>query len=210
MRRRWSSVTRWGRRCPRDRADRHRRARASLAAAVLARRCPRLTVRYAWARASRIIGDSLPFWVDLKLRPATIAYARCSLVAGALSALPAQRPRARPSSGTAGITSTGGTMSSAASGRSSSAPVACTLLWCPPRWASSPTPQRPVEVAAFRRALLTFRRRGQRSARRRARCADDGQSPRVARAYEELAIRLREAWCDSRGVQRSPADDVPE
>src|SRR4029453_9458991 len=33
------------------------------------------TMRHAWARAPLITGEDLPFWVDLKLEPATIVYA---------------------------------------------------------------------------------------------------------------------------------------
>ena len=61
----------------------------ALAAAVLALLVAQTTVRYAWARASQIIGDDgLPFWVDLKLEPATVAYALLlALVAAALIGL---------------------------------------------------------------------------------------------------------------------------
>ena len=60
----------------------------ALAAAVLGLVVAQTTVRYAWARASQIIGDGLPFWVDLKLEPATIAYALLlALVAAALIGL---------------------------------------------------------------------------------------------------------------------------
>ncbi len=40
----------------------------ALAAAVLGLVVAQTTVRYAWARASQIIGDGLPFWVDLTAR----------------------------------------------------------------------------------------------------------------------------------------------
>ncbi len=61
----------------------------ALAAAVLGLVVAQTTVRYAWARASQIIGeDGLPFWVDLTLEPATIAYALLlALVAAALIGL---------------------------------------------------------------------------------------------------------------------------
>jgi hypothetical protein len=60
----------------------------TLAAAVLGLVVAQTTVRYAWARASQITGDDLPFWVDLKLEPATIAYALLiALVAAALIGL---------------------------------------------------------------------------------------------------------------------------
>src|SRR5439155_20428371 len=47
----------------------------ALAAAILGLVGAQTTVRYAWAQASQITGEDLPFWVDLRLEPATIAYA---------------------------------------------------------------------------------------------------------------------------------------
>jgi len=47
----------------------------ALAAAVLGLVVAQTTVRFAWARASQLMEDGLPFWVDLTLEPATIAYA---------------------------------------------------------------------------------------------------------------------------------------
>src|SRR4051794_29872553 len=85
----------------------------TLAAAVLGLIVAQTTVRYAWAHASQIIGDDLPFWVDLKLEPATIAYALLlALVAAALiGLLPALKATgASVQRGLQGITSTGGTM----------------------------------------------------------------------------------------------------
>src|SRR4030095_3842024 len=85
----------------------------TLAAAVLGLVVAQTAVPYAWARATQIMGDDLPFWVDLKLEPATIAYALLlALVAtamiGLLPALKATRASVPP--GLQGITSTGGTM----------------------------------------------------------------------------------------------------
>src|SRR6188474_629294 len=85
----------------------------ALAAAALGLVVAQTTVRYAWARASQITGDSLPFWVDLRLEPATIAYALVlALVAAALiGLLPALKATgASIQRGLQGITSTGGTM----------------------------------------------------------------------------------------------------
>src|SRR3954470_7306110 len=85
----------------------------TLAAAMLGLAVAQATVRYAWTRASQIIGDDLPFWVDLKLEPATIAYALLlALVAAALiGLLPALKATgASVQRGLQGITSTGGTM----------------------------------------------------------------------------------------------------
>ncbi len=85
----------------------------ALAAAVLGLVVAQATVRVAWARASQIIGDDLPFWVDLKLEPVTVAYALLlALVAAALiGLLPALKATASSiHRGLQGITSTGGTM----------------------------------------------------------------------------------------------------
>src|SRR5207237_8409203 len=85
----------------------------ALAAAMLGLVVAQTTVRYAWARASQIIGDDLPFWVDLRLEPATIAYALLlALVAAALiGLLPALKATGvSVQRGLKGITSTGGTM----------------------------------------------------------------------------------------------------
>src|SRR6188472_2801386 len=128
----------------------------ALAAAVLGLVVAQTTVRYAWDRASQITGEGLPFWVDLKLEPATIAYALLlALVAAALiGLLPALTATgASVQRGLQGITSTGGTMKfggiwSFIVG----AQVACTLLFVPaavgvyttsvqnrPKWTAFPT-----------------------------------------------------------------------
>ena len=172
----------------------------ALAAAVLGLVVAQTTVRYAWARASQIIGDGLPFWVDLTLEPATIAYALLlALVAAALiGLLPAVKATGVSiQRGLQGITSTGGTMKfggiwSFIVG----AQVACTLLFVPAAvgiytnsrqqqstWAAFPTER-----------YLTFRLRMDNEALAgEGRVPDDGQiGARRARAYEELASRLRE------------------
>jgi predicted permease len=172
----------------------------TLAAAVLGLVVAQTTVRYAWARASQIIGDGLPFWVDLRLEPATIAYALLlALVAAALiGLLPALKATgASVQRGLQGITSTGGTMKfggiwSFIVG----AQVAFTLLFVPAAvgiytnslhdkstWAAFPTEH-----------YLTFRLRMDNEAPAGERgVPDDGQiGARRARAYEELADRLRE------------------
>jgi len=158
------------------------------------------TVRYALARASQISGDSMPFWVDLTLEPITIAYALLlALVAAALiGLLPALKATsASVQRGLQGITSTGGTMKfggiwSFIVG----AQVAFTLLFVPAAvgiytnslqnrstWAAFPTER-----------YLTFNLRMDNEALAGERGApDDGQiGARRARAYEELARRLRE------------------
>src|SRR6188474_1663663 len=85
----------------------------TLSAAVLGLVVAQTTVRYAWARATLITGEDLPFWVDLRLEPATIAYALLlALVAAAMiGLLPALRAtRASVQRGLQGITGAGGTM----------------------------------------------------------------------------------------------------
>ena len=172
----------------------------ALAAAVLGLVVAQTTVRFAWARASQIIGDGLPFWVDLKLEPATIAYALLlALVAAAMiGLLPALKATgASVQRGLQGITSTGGTMNfggiwSFIVG----AQVACTLLFVPAAvgiFTNSLHDQ--SRRAAFpAERYLTFRLRMDNEALAGERgVPDDGQiGARRARAYEELAGRLRE------------------
>jgi predicted permease len=172
----------------------------TLAAAVIGLVVAQTTVRYAWARASQIIGDEgLPFWVDLRLEPATIAYALLlALVAAALiGLLPALKAtRASVRAGLQGITSTGGTMKfggiwSFIVG----AQVACTLLFVPAavgiftntvhdraRWAF-PTER----YLTFRLSMDDEALAGEHGV------PDDRQiAARRALAYEEFASRLRE------------------
>jgi predicted permease len=172
----------------------------ALAAAVLGLVVAQSTVRYAWAQASQSTRDGLPFWVDLRLEPATIAYALLlALVAAAMiSLLPALKATGGSVlRGLQGITSTGGTMKfggiwSFIVG----AQVACTLLFVPaavgiatnslryePRWSAFPAER-----------YLTLRLKMDNEALAGERGApDDGQiGARRARAYEELAGRLRE------------------
>jgi predicted permease len=171
----------------------------ALAAAMLGLVVAQTTVRYAWIRASQIIGDDLPFWVDLTLEPATIAYALLlALVAAALiGLLPALKATGvSVQRGLQGITSTGGTMGfggiwSFIIG----AQVACTLLFVPAavgifttlhdqsRWAAFPTER-----------YLTFRLRMDNEALAGEHgVPDDGQiAARRALAYEAFAGRLRE------------------
>ncbi len=173
----------------------------ALAAAVLALVVAQTTVRYAWERATQIVGDDgLPFWVDLKLEPATVAYALLlALVAAALiGLLPALKATgACIQRGLQGITSTGGTMKfggiwSFIVG----AQVACTLLFVPaaigiyttsvqnrPKWTAFPT----EHYLTFRLRMDTEALAGERG------LADDTQiGARRALAYESLAGRLRE------------------
>jgi putative ABC transport system permease protein len=172
----------------------------TLAAAGLGLVIAQTTVRYALVHASRLTGDGLPFWVDLTLEPATIGYALLlALVAAALiGLLPALKATsAAVQRGLQGVTSTGGTMK--LGGIWSfiiGAQVAFTLLFVPAavgiyttslqqqsRWAAFPTDH-----------YLTFRLGIDNEA-----LAGEGGVPderqigaRRARAYEELARRLRE------------------
>ncbi len=172
----------------------------ALAAAVLGLVVAQTTVRYAWARASQIIGDGLPFWVDLTLEPATIAYALLlALVAAALiGLLPALKATgASVQRGLQGITSTGGTMKfggiwSFIVG----AQVACTLLFVPAAVGiftnSLHVQSRSAAFPTERYLTLNLRMDNEALAGERG-VPDDGQiGARRARAYEELAGRLRE------------------
>jgi predicted permease len=172
----------------------------ALAAAVLGLVAAQSTVRYVWARASQNIGDGLPFWVDLRLEPATIAYALLlALVAAVLIGL---LPALKATGGSVlrglqGITSTGGTMKfggiwSFIVG----AQVACTLLFVPAAvgiasdslrdessWPAFPTER----YLTLRLTMDNEALAGERGV------PEEGQiGARRARAYEELARRLRE------------------
>jgi putative ABC transport system permease protein len=172
----------------------------ALAAAVLGLVVAQTTVRYAWARATQIVGDSLPFWVDLKLEPVTIAYALLlALVAAALiGLLPALKATgASVQRGLQGITSTGGTMKfggiwSFIIG----AQVAFTLLFVPAAVGIfTNTLQEQSRRAPFpSERYLTFSLRMDNEALAGERGVPDDRQigARRARAYEELAGRLRE------------------
>ncbi len=172
----------------------------ALAAAVLGLVVAQTTVRYAWARASQITGESLPFWVDLKLEPATIAYALLlALVAAVLiGLLPALKATGvSVQRGLQGITSTGGTMGfggiwSFIIG----AQVACTLLFVPAAVGifTNTFHDRSKSAAFPTERYLTFNVRMDNEALAGERGVPDDEQigARRARAYEELAGRLRE------------------
>ena len=173
----------------------------ALAAAVLGLVVAQTTVRHAWTRARQIIGDALPFWVDLTLEPATVAYALLlALVAAALiGLLPALKATgASIQRGLQGITSTGGTMKfggiwSFIVG----AQVACTLLFVPAAVGIYTTSQRQNQStwAPFpKERYLTFRLKMDNEALAGERgVPEDAQiAARRALAYEEFAGRLRE------------------
>lgn len=172
----------------------------TLAAAALGLVVAQVTVRYAWARASQIIGDGLPFWVDVKLDPATIAYALLlALVAAALVGLvPALKATgASVHRGLQGITSTGGTMKfggiwSFIVG----AQVAATLLFVPAAVGifTNSLQERSKSAAFPAERYLTFNLTMDDEALAGERgVPDEAQiSARRARAYEDLAGRLRE------------------
>jgi predicted permease len=172
----------------------------TLAAAVLGLVVAQTTVRYAWARASQITGEDLPFWVDLRLEPATIAYAL--LLALAAAALIGLLPALKATSafvqrGLQGITSTGGTMKfggiwSFIIGTQ----VAFTLLFVPAAVGIfTNTLQERSRPAAFpSERYLTFRLGMDNEALAGEQGVPDDRQigARRARAYEELADRLRE------------------
>jgi predicted permease len=172
----------------------------ALAAAVLGLVVAQTTVRYAWARASQITGDILPFWVDLKLEPATIAYALLlALVAAALiGLLPALKAtRTSVHRGLQGITSTGGTMRfggiwSFIIG----AQVACTVLFVPAAVGIfTNTIDEQSRRAAFpTERYLTFRLGMDNEALAGEHGVPDDReiAARRAQAWETLAARLRE------------------
>jgi predicted permease len=171
----------------------------TLAAAVLGLIVAQTTVPYAWGRVSQIIGDDLPFWVDLKLEPVTIAYALLlALVAAALiGVLPALKAtRASVHRGLQGITSTGGTMTfggiwSIIIG----AQVACTLLFVPAAVGifTNTIDARSKQAAFPSEHYLTFRLTMDDEAAAGEHGVPDEKDigARRAGAYEALADRLR-------------------
>jgi len=172
----------------------------ALAAALVGLVAAQTTVRYVWVRASQIMGESLPFWVDLKLEPASIAYALLlALVAAAMiGLLPALKATgASVQRGLQGIPSTGGTMKfggiwSFVIG----AQVAFTLVCVPAaagissyvlrdqaRWTEFPAER----YLTFRLSMDNEALAGEHGV------PDDGQiAARRALAYEKFAARLRE------------------
>jgi predicted permease len=172
----------------------------TLAAAVIGLVVAQTTVRYAWARASQITGDGLPFWVDLTLEPAAVAYALLlALVAAAMIGL---LPALKATGGSVlrglqGITSTGGTMKfggiwSIIIG----AQVAFTLLFVPAAvGVFTNTLQDQSRSAPFpSERYLTFRLSVDNEALAGEQGVPDDEKigARRARAYEGLAGRLRE------------------
>ena len=172
----------------------------TLTAAVLGLVVAQTAVRYAWARASQIMADGLPFWVDLTLEPATIAYALLlALVAAAMiGLLPALKATgASVQRGLQGITSAGGTMKFGGIWSFMiGAQVAFTLLCLPAAAGISSNLLRDQSTRAEFPAerYLTFRLSMDNEALAGEHgVPDDGQiAARRARAYEELAGRLRE------------------
>jgi hypothetical protein len=150
----------------------------TLTAATLGLVVAQTTVRYAWARASLLTGDDLPFWVDLRLEPVTVAYAL--LLALAAAALIGLLPALKATGGSVlrglqGITSTGGTMKfGGVWSFIVGAQVACTLLFVPARRGDlHHRPPREGDDGRVSIGALPHvpSQRGQRSAGRRARCA---------------------------------------
>jgi predicted permease len=172
----------------------------TLTTAVLGLVGAQASVRYAWSRARLIVGDDLPFWVDLKLEPITIAYALLLAIVAAvlISVLPALRATGTSvRRGMQDITSTGGTMKfggiwSFIVG----AQVAFTLLFVPAAVGIYTTSVRGQSMSAAlpTEHYLTFRLRMDNEALTgEPGLPDDRQiGTRRAQAYEALAGRLRE------------------
>jgi predicted permease len=172
----------------------------TLTAAMLGLVAAQATVRYVLARAIQMTGESLPFWVDLKLEPASIAYALLlALVAAAMiGLLPALKAtRASVHRGLQGITSAGGTMKfggiwSFVIG----AQVAFTLLFLPAAVGISSTAlgDQAGWTAFPAEHYLTFSLSVDNEALAGEHgVPNDGQiGARRALAYEEFAGRLRE------------------
>jgi predicted permease len=171
----------------------------ALAAALVGLVVAQTTVRYAWARAGQLIGEGLPFWVDLALEPATVGYAvLLAVVATAMiGLLPALKATgASIQRGLQGITSTGGTMKfggiwSFIVG----AQVACTLLFVPAAVGifantledQSTSAEFPAEQ------YLTFRLGMDDEALAGEELPDDSRiAARRAVAYDAFAARVRE------------------
>jgi predicted permease len=172
----------------------------ALAAALLGLVVAQTTVRYAWARASQIRGEALPFWVDLRLEPVTVAYALLLALAAAamIGLLPALKATGTSVQlGLKGLTGSGGTMKfggiwSFVIG----AQVAFTLLCLPPalgiftnflrgqaKWAELPAER----YLTFRLSVDNEALAGERDV------PDETQiAARRALASEALAGRLRE------------------
>ena len=172
----------------------------ALLASVLGLLVAQMMVRYAWARATQIMGESLPFWVDLRLEPVTVVYALgLALVAASLiGILPALKATgASVQRGLKTMTSTGGTM--AFGGVWSfiiGAQVACTLLFVPAAvgiftnalnaqsaWDAFPTKQ----YLTFRLTIDNEALDGNAGIPR-----DEEIGARRARAFDELSRRIRE------------------
>jgi predicted permease len=172
----------------------------TLTAAVLGLVVAQTTVRYALGQATLITGESLPFWVDLTLEPASIVYALLlALVAAALiGLLPALKAtRASVRAGLQGITGTGGT---AGFGGIWSfiigAQVAFTLLFVPAAVGvfTNTLDDQPKGAAFPTERYLTFGLTIDNEALAGERGVPDDAAiaARRARAYEEFARRLRE------------------
>jgi putative ABC transport system permease protein len=171
----------------------------ALAAALLGLVVAQIAVRYAWLRAAQIIGEGLPFWVDVRLEPVTVAYALllALVAAGMIGLLPALKAtRASVHQGLQGTTGAGGTIKfggiwSFIIG----AQVACTLLVVPAvvgiytsslhqesMWAEFPTER----YLTFRLGINNEAPAGEDGVP-----ADEQVAAHRARAYEALAGRLR-------------------
>jgi predicted permease len=172
----------------------------ALAAAVVGIAVAQTIVRSVWVRATEITGEGLPFWVDLELEPASIAYALllalvAAAIIGLLPALKATRACVRR--GLQDIAGAGGTLRfggiwSFIIG----AQVAFTLLCLPAAAgiASNVLNERDKEAEFPAERYLTFALSMDNEALAGdAGVPDDEQiGARRSRAYDELAARLRD------------------
>jgi putative ABC transport system permease protein len=174
----------------------------ALSAAVLGLVVAQAIVRHAWAsvQAVGLVEDGLPFWVDLTLEPATIAYALLlALVAAVLIGL---LPALKATSGSVhrslqGITSTGGTMQFGGFWSFVIvAQVAFTILFLPAAVgvANQVLNRQPAQTDFPAERYLTLDLGMDNEALTGERgVPDDAQiAARRALAYERLATRLRE------------------
>jgi len=171
----------------------------TLTAALIGLVVAQTTVRYVWARASVLMPEGLPFWVNVRLEPATIAYALLLAVVAAamIGLLPALKATgASVHRGLQGVTSAGGTIKFGAIWSFLiGAQVTCTVVFVPAaagifintvadksRLTAFPTEQYLTLRLGVDNEALT----GEHGV------PDDGQiAARRALAYEEFAARLR-------------------
>jgi putative ABC transport system permease protein len=171
----------------------------TLSASLLGLVVAQLIVSSAWARAGEVM-DGLPFWVDLALEPATIAYAflLALIAAPMIGLLPALKATgASIQRGLQGITGTGGTMKfGGVWSFIIGAQVAFALLFLPAAAGIASTAMGEdaawAEFPAERYLTFALSTDNEALAGEKGVPDDDQIAARRARAYEEVARRLRE------------------